>query len=71
MFFVVHRLGGDKALKDVRVDFYLGDPRHGGQKLGQAFIADLKPNQFQGCSIFWTPPSPGVFEILRGDRPGQ
>ncbi len=63
MFFVVHRLGGDKALKNVRVDFYLGDPRHGGQKLGQAFIADLKPNQFQGCSIFWTPSSPGVFEI--------
>ena len=61
---VVHRLAGKQVLSDVAVRFYLGDPAHGGQRLGDALVERLSPRSSALSSdVTWTPPAAGTYSL--------
>ncbi|HQJ12465.1 MAG TPA: CARDB domain-containing protein, partial [Anaerolineae bacterium] len=68
VWFVVHRLGGDSVLNDVRVRFYVGtpgltDPAAQATYIGEGSIAALPPNGHFPVNVPWTPQEAGTFEL--------
>jgi|GEM_PF-2347177 len=48
---------GDRAVKDVPIAFYLGDPASGGTKIGETLISEvLKPGEVKKVSVDWIVP---------------
>ncbi len=61
---VVHRQGGEFALVDVPVRFYLGAPSAQGQLLGVTSLESLVPDhQMSTPGITWTPTEPGNYTL--------
>ena len=61
---VVHRLGGEFALADVPVRFYLDAPSSQGQLLGETSLESLVPDhQASTPGITWTPSEPGSYTL--------
>ncbi|MCE7989252.1 MAG: DUF11 domain-containing protein [Caldilinea sp. CFX5] len=61
---VVHRLAGKQVVSDVGVRFYLGDPAHGGQRIGDALVERLSPRSSALSSdVTWTPPAAGTYSL--------
>lgn len=68
VWFVVHRLGGNGVLNNVRVRFYVGPPgltNPVGQAtyIGEGSIAALPPNGRFPVNVPWTPQEAGAFEL--------
>ncbi len=61
---VVHRLAGKQVVSDVGVRFYLGDPAHGGQRIGDALVERLSPRSSAlSTDVTWTPPAAGTYAL--------